>query len=64
MAQSLSPELGFHSHTLLPPLVMRDGMEGDGATAPPSPASSSSPIWLRENGGALRSASGLIYSGG
>ena len=21
----LSPELGFHSHTLLPPLVVRDG---------------------------------------
>ena len=34
MAQSLSPELGFHSHTFLLPLAVRDDMEGDSVAAP------------------------------
>ena len=46
MAESLSPELGFHSHTLQPPLVVRDGMEGDGAAALTSPAKAR--WWRRE----------------
>ena len=47
MAESLSPELGFHSHTLLPPLAVRDG-----AAAPTR--------WLLQRGGAVRArVSGL-----
>jgi len=39
-AESISPELGFHSHTLLPPLAVCDG-----AAAPT--------WWLLRRGGAV-----------